>query len=240
MRPANLIFASSHGSAQVAGHVSDETFRTKLVEFAKQAEQENEFKIDVIVFDPLISYHDAEENDNSRMRTTLDYILQISNEIGATAIVIHHANKEKGIRGASAISDWARNIIKLEDATYRGQKRIKLTHEKCNNSKMFEPFVLEMNEYLNFSLVEFTETMPKGQRERCLKVKEALELLGGSVESKSELVDQYRELTGLESRPTIDRHIDQAVNNNFIERVYYTDGKLKKARFYIGVKPYHF
>jgi len=143
----NIIYASQHGSVQVAGHVSNEEFRTKLIKFTKRAEQENEFKIDVIVFDPLISYHDAEENDNSRMRTTLDYIRQVSNEIDATAIVVHHANKEGGMRGATAILDWARNIIKLEDVSYRGEKRIKFTHEKCNNTKMFEPFILAMDEF---------------------------------------------------------------------------------------------
>jgi len=179
-------------------------------------------------------------NNRIGMRTTLDHISEVSNQIGATPIVIHHANKEGGIRGASAIFDWARNIIKLEDATYRGDKRIKLIHEKCNNAKMFEPFVLAIDEYLNFSPVEITEALPKAQRERCLKVKEALELLGGNVESKTELVNQYKELTGLESESSIHRHIDQAVSNEFISRAYYMDGKLKKARFYIGVKPYHF
>jgi hypothetical protein len=174
------------------------------------------------------------------MRTTLDYISEVSNQIGATPIVIHHANKEGGIRGASAIFDWARNIIKLEDATYRGEKRIKLIHEKCNNARMFDPFVLAMDEYLNFTAMEFTETMSKGLRDRCQKVKEALKLLGGDTKNKAELVKQYKELTGVESKPTIYRHIDQAVDNEFINRDYYLDGKLKKAEYYIGVKPYHF
>ncbi len=236
----NIIFAGRHNSIQVAGHVSDQQFRDDLIEFAKRATQELEAKIDIVVWDPLISYHDAEENDNSRMRTTLDHISEVSNDIGATPIVIHHANKEGGIRGASAIFDWARNIIKLEDASYKGEKRIKLTHEKCNNAKMFDPFILAMDEYLNFTPIEITETLPKGQRERCLKVKEALELLSGDTKNKAELVKQYKELTGLGSVPTIHRHIDQAVDNEFINRDYYMDGKLKKAEYYIGVKPYVF
>jgi hypothetical protein len=105
---------------------------------------------------------------------------------------------------------------------------------------MFDPFILAMDEYLNFTPMEISETLPKGQRERCLKVKEALELLGGSVESKAELIEQYKELTGLESVPTINRHIDNAVADDFINRSYHKDGKLKKARYFIGVKPYDF
>ncbi len=105
---------------------------------------------------------------------------------------------------------------------------------------MFDPFILAMDEYLNFTPIEITETLPKGQRERCLKVKEALELLSGDTKNKAELVKQYKELTGLGSVPTIHRHIDQAVDNEFINRDYYMDGKLKKAEYYIGVKPYVF
>jgi hypothetical protein len=235
-----IFFIPSYGDIQTAGYIVDPAFRKKIVTHAKKTESEYEIKIDFVVFDPLISFHDADENDNSRMRTTLDSILQISNEIIATPLVLHHDNRAGDIRGAKSIWDWARNVIKLEDATYRGAKRIKFTHEKCNNAEMFEPFVLAMDEYLNFSAIEFTEIMPKGQRERCLKVKEALEFLGGSVDSKAELIHQYMELTGLESIPTIHKHIDKAVDNEFINRSYYKDGKMKKARFYIGVKPYHF
>jgi hypothetical protein len=236
----NIIYASQGKSAQMAGHISSGQFRTKLIKFAKRAEQENEFKIDVIVFDPLISYHDAEENDNSRKRTTLDCILQVSNEIDATAIVAHHANKEQGIRGASAISDWARNIIKLEDVSYRGEKRIKFTHEKCNNSKMFEPFILAMDEYLNFSPIELKETAPKNEKNRGLKVKEALELLGGSSDTKGMLANQYSELSGIKSRTTAFRHVDEAVKNGFISSEFYEEGNLKQARYWVGIKPYGF
>lgn len=95
----NVIYASSYGNLQVSGHVSDQAFRQRFVSFAKSAEDENGFKIGLLVFDPLISFHDAEENDNSRMRTTLDQILTIANEIQATPIVIHHANKNQGLRG---------------------------------------------------------------------------------------------------------------------------------------------
>jgi len=230
----NVTYASQHGSAQVAGHVSSEEFRNELINFAKRAEQENEFKIEVIVFDPLISYHDADENDNSRMRTTLDCLFQISNEIDATAIVVHHANKGLGIRGASAIYDWARNVIKLEDDSNKGERHIKFTHEKCNNTKKFEPFVLAMDEYLNFSPIELTKTTPKKEKERGLKVKEALKLLGGSSDTKGRLANQYSELTGIKSRSTNFRHIDEAVKNGFISSEIYEEGNLKKTRYLVG------
>jgi hypothetical protein len=108
----NVIYAGQNYSIQITGYVSNDQFQQDLIKFAKDTEEAIEFKIDLLIWDPLISYHEAEENDNSRMRTTLDCISYVSNEIGAAPIVIHHANKQNGIRGASAIFDWARNVIK--------------------------------------------------------------------------------------------------------------------------------
>ena len=71
------------------------------------------------------------------MRTTLDYIAEIGNRIGATPFVVHHDNRNDEIRGASAIRDWARSVIKLENAE---AGRIKVIHEKCNNAELFKPF----------------------------------------------------------------------------------------------------
>lgn len=229
----NVIYAQSFGYPQIAGHVTEGMFRSKIIGLAKEVEDTINKKIDLIIFDPLISFHDGDENDNSRMRTTLDYILEISNQIEATPIVVHHANKEKGLRGATSILDWARSIIKLEDRSYEGQKRIKLTHEKCNNTEIFNPFILKMDEYLNFSQIEFIERIPPRVIDRCLIVKEALEMLGGSTDTKSKLVSQVKEISCLKAEPTIHRHIDGAVENGFIQREYYTVGKLKKAKFFI-------
>ncbi len=102
----NIIFMGTHNGIQTAGHVSDKKFRKEVIDFGNMAEAELENKIGTILFDPLISFHDAEENDNSRMRTTLDYILEIGNALKTTTSIIHHANKDQGgLRGASAIWD---------------------------------------------------------------------------------------------------------------------------------------
>jgi RecA-family ATPase len=231
----NIIYAGQFGNIQVAGHVSNFDFRKGLVDFIKSVEEQSGINIEVLFWDPLISFHDAEENDNSRMRSTLDQILTIANEAGATPIVVHHSNKEKGLRGASAIQNWARNIIKLEDVSYKGEKRIKFKHEKCNNHKLFEPFTLAMDEYLNFTHLEIDNSVSRNIKERCLKVLEALELLGGKAEMKSDLIDQYKELTGIKADRTLHRHINEAVDNNFIGMEYYRSGNSKKkmARYFL-------
>lgn len=231
----NIFCPKIHESIQVAGFVTDEKFRNQIYELVKRIETENECKITLIIFDPLISYHEGEENDNSRMRTALDCISEIARRIKATPAVLHHANKGGGIRAATAIRDWARNVIKLTDATYRGEKRIKLINEKCNNHEPFQPFILVMDEHLNFKAMEISETASNKSRERGLLVREALELCGSRVETKKELIDQYRELSGAIADNTIHNHINEAVKNEYIKKEYYKDSDkgFQKCRFFI-------
>jgi hypothetical protein len=231
----NIVYASQYGNIQVAGHVTNSDFQTGLVNFAKQVEQQLKSKIGIIFWDPLISFHDAEENDNSRMRTTLDLIKMISGKIGATAVVVHHANKESGLRGATAIQNWARNIIEIKDATHRNQKRIKVTHKKCNNHALFDPFVLAMDEYLNFEAMPAAESISSQRMENGRRVREALEALGSTAKTKNELIERYAEIAGLSSKPTMHRHINQAVDDQFIGMEYYTKGDSKKklARYFL-------
>ena len=222
----NIFYAGEGESIQLVGHVSEPSFREKVYEAAKRTS----VHLDRIVFDPLISYHDADENDNSRMRTTLDYIAEIGNRIGATPTVIHHDNRNNEIRGASAIRDWARSVIKLESA---GERRIKLIHEKCNNAELFKPFLLEMDGFLNFVPFEMVDVMNNKQRERCEAVKHALILQGSAVDTQGALIEQYLEHTGLKNETTARRHVNEAVKNGFIMCEYYEEDGIKKCKYHL-------
>jgi hypothetical protein len=217
---------------QIAGDVTDEKFKNKLVRSIKFIEEQNQLKFDQIIFDPLISFHAGDENDNSHMRDTLNVMLLIGNEIKCTPLIIAHDNRKGELRGAQAIWDCARNIIKLENFSYRGNTRIKLIHEKSNNSKLFETFILEMNDYFNFQHLNMRDAIPKKKKERCLKVKEALELLGGETDSKEKLSDQYEEISGVTSKTTRYRHIDQTVEIEFIRCEKYQQSGLTKYRYF--------
>ena len=77
----------------------------------------------VVWYDPLVSFHNKNENDNLGMRNVLDCITYLSRKTGAASIVIHHFGQpgKKGeeiplryrMRGASAIRDWADTIFTL-------------------------------------------------------------------------------------------------------------------------------
>jgi RecA-family ATPase len=71
----------------------------------------------LLVLDPLISYHSKNENDNAEMRKTLDALTRLCEDTNAAVLVVHHAGKAGtggGARGASAITDWASNIMSLD------------------------------------------------------------------------------------------------------------------------------
>lgn len=76
--------------------------------------------IGIIVFDPLVSVHESNENDNTEMQRVMDILVSIVAETKASGIVIHHTSKPdkassdgyagnvNAVRGASAIKDASR------------------------------------------------------------------------------------------------------------------------------------
>jgi hypothetical protein len=225
-----------HENILISGDVTSAKFKSYITDCANRIREDLLMDIDLIIFDPLISYHAFDENDNSRMRSTLDSIAEISNATGGTPLIIHHTNKEGGLRGASAIIDWARTIIGVFDRSFTrlGEtvKQIEIVNDKRNNAKEFKNFILRLDEYLNFYRIEPEDSISKKARDRCLAVREALEYCGGRVSAKSELINQYCENTGA-NKNTAQRHINEAKQNGFIQQEFYTEGKLKKARYFL-------
>jgi hypothetical protein len=93
----------------------------------------------IVMLDPFVSLHDRDENSNSQMRAVLDATASISEETGCTFILAHHEpkvpeNHSAASRGASAIRDWCRTMLRL---TSHGDgdgdtKKYTLTLDKAN------------------------------------------------------------------------------------------------------------
>jgi hypothetical protein len=76
--------------------------------------------IGLVVFDPLVSVHESNENDNTEMQRVMDILVSVVAETRAAGIVIHHTSKPdkaasdgyagnvNAVRGASAIKDASR------------------------------------------------------------------------------------------------------------------------------------
>ncbi len=232
----NVFTLCRHDDVTITGETfTDEEFRDFLVDYIKQIETKHSIKIDLLVIDPLISYHSGSENDSVETRAVLDGIDEVTKRAKCTVIVIHHARKDSNeYRGSTAINDWTRNRISLKkeyiaedritDVDVNGkptEKRIanipviRVTHEKCNNFQMFDPFLLRMTNHLHFERVE--EQMTPEEVGIANTVAQALKDMGGHAESTNALSKVYQELAA-KSTTTAKRHISIAVDNNFIKR----------------------
>ena len=221
----NIYCAGIDDEIQMIGCISSSTFQNQILEAVKKVGEH----VDIIIFDPLISYHDGDENDNTAMRASLDLIGAVCRQAKATPLIIHHNNREGNIRGASAIRDWTRGLIKLKKL---GNRQIKVDHDKANNMPEAKPFVLQFDEYLNFSAVEMADILSKKTLEQCRMVRKALELQGGKTKSKAQLIIQYREISGV-SEPSARRHIDAASENGFIRCAEYIESRISKCQYFV-------
>ena len=233
----NLFFLSQYDDTTITGEVFlDDGFCIFLVEFIHRFEEEQQVKIDILVIDPLISFTGAsDENNSADMRPALDAIDRVCKQVKCTPIVIHHDKKDgDNYRGSTAINDWTRNRISLKrefiaenritDVDGQGKPTgqrvaqipvVRVRHEKCNNFKMFDPFLIRMNKHLHFVRVQ--EQMSPEEVENAQTVSQALKDSGGHSESTNALAKKYQDLTGV-SKNTAKKHISMAVKNGFIER----------------------
>lgn len=75
------------------------------------------FRPDVIILDPLVELHTAEENDNTALRAVIARFRVLSIQHDCSVVLIHHTRKGaeagdmEGIRGASALNGAARVVL---------------------------------------------------------------------------------------------------------------------------------
>jgi putative DNA primase/helicase len=168
---------------------------------------------DVVVLDPLISFHDCDENDNVAMRAALDRFNDLATLTGASFIIVHHTGKDaaKGGRGASAIRDWYDNALILDQA-HSGQGRfvLRVNHDKSRNYKIQAPFYLERTENLDYVPVEDPEVF---------LVTQAVRDAGGIIQTEMALIEAMEALTSSDmSRAHWQRVIKRAVRQGLIEK----------------------
>jgi len=80
---------------------------------------------DVIVIDPLVALHDAQENDNTAASALIRLLSRIGRDSGCSILVLHHFSKAGASRGASAFATsvrWAADLapISADDAATTG------------------------------------------------------------------------------------------------------------------------
>jgi hypothetical protein len=201
---------------RVAGDILDPGFAQDLAD-AIQATG-----ADLLILDPLISYHTQDENDNGGMRKALDRLTQIVGEKTAVILTHHHGKGnhegQNQARGASAILDWARGILTLTRQKHETKKLIRVDHTKAGNFGNASSFLLEVDGPCVFP-VEADVLVPPS------RAVEILQSIGGRADTKNAFVEAIISQCDV-SRRTAQEGIDRASDMGLIRAI-------KKGRVYL-------
>lgn len=204
-------------------------FRQKCRDDIKRFEDIKQKTLDLLIVDPLISFHSGDENDAGKMRSALDCVTEVVMDTNTTPIVLHHDNKNDDYRGSSAIQGWVRNMIGLKKKkdqesaekeliinkpTFHSEAIVlEMIHEKANNMPEFGKILIEMDTNLRFRHIE-TYIAP-ALKVKCDDVKTALIKMGGYSGTNKELALFLSEMTGRSLRTCKD-DISKAIGLGYI------------------------
>jgi hypothetical protein len=118
---------------------------------------------EVVLFDPLVMFHSADENSSSAMRGVLALFDRLIKEFGVSIGLVHHFNKTSSansngsstrMRGSSAIFGWGDTYLYLKKDE---NKCLKLTGD-LRNAENFDEIYIRQKQNLRFELVSGSKT----------------------------------------------------------------------------------
>jgi len=195
-------------------YLNDPGFQSFLINSIKETGAK------LIIIDPLISFHNGDENDNSSMRKALDDLSSIQDKTDTSVIVIHHVGKgysdgsaSYSGRGASAIGDWSCNNFLLKSK--RNTNNIEVICQKARNIAKPDPFLITMGQDLSFQRADLNNSNSNFSQQL---VTEALHQLGGQVSKQADLINKMMDISN-KSKSAVLKHINHAVQADIIEEV---------------------
>jgi RecA-family ATPase len=190
-------------------------------EFLKYAmDRVRETGANLMFFDPLVSFHNRNENDNVQMRNVLDCITYMSRETGAASAIIHHFGKPPSnnpielqyrMRGAMALRDWcdtAITITPLKSKDHNQQLR-QLDFIKIRNGPWHPPIILERDGNFVHTIAESPEKAPP------YLVAEIVEKHFDEIATQNDLVALVRSETDCSKRTAL-KAVKKALSDGYI------------------------
>jgi archaellum biogenesis ATPase FlaH len=208
-----MFFMGVGSDIRTTGNMMQNEFLNPMASYIQQ------YEIDILVLDPLISFHNLDENSNDEMRRLLDSVSVFCESLKVTPLLIHHHAKmtsEKGPgggRGASAIGDWSPNTYELSGDTNKGYK---LAHKKARN------FAIQPDMELELVHLRFRPKTGVSKQNNAQYAVQALQNLGRKAQSKSELIKEIQKIaTNKQGMPISDgtarNYIDAALKENLVK-----------------------
>ena len=151
---------------------------------------------EVVILDPLIRFHNVDENSASAMSEVFGIIRQLIKELGISVILVHHTGKveTRGGRGSSVIIGEYDSCITIHRST---EDYIRLTYDMRHVATP------------SSNRIRFNPDTFWFEREN--RIVEILDKSGGSL-PKKEFFKVYDK-----SQKTTYRHIDKAVKGGYIK-----------------------
>jgi RecA-family ATPase len=173
-------------------------------------------------FDPLVSFHNRNENDNVMMRNVLDCITYLNREADTASIVIHHFGKPSNnqptqlqyrMRGAMAIRDWCDTAITLmPQKSNEKNKILRLDFIKIRNGPWHEPITTKRDKnFVHHIIDEPTKAPPH-------LVADIVRDYGNQINSQNDLVTLIENEASC-SRRTALKAINAALEEGFISPI---------------------
>lgn len=174
---------------------------------------------EVLIIDPLISYHNNEENDNTGMRRALDCVTALQDRTKVAVALVHHTGKSGDLsgRGATAIRDWTGAILGIERVPTKDDvKLFMVSNLKNRNYEEYKPFYLSRDEHLIFRHEKMA--VSSKMQEEAKKAADCLAGIGGRCVSAQELKNAIVTAHNVKDR-TASAYIAAAITTNKIRHL---------------------
>lgn len=122
------------------GRQVDDDYITELIAKCE------EYDIRLIIFDSLVRFHSARENDAGEMSKVLN-LFKTLNDNGITALVLHHNRKSGGLVGGGEMVRGSSDILASCDvhlSVKRHNRKITISQTKNRYMEEIEPFSVEL------------------------------------------------------------------------------------------------
>jgi hypothetical protein len=103
--------------------------------------------IEFCVIDVLNRLHDGEENNSDVMTRVMQQFDELAKVGGCQVCVIHHTNKNGGVKGSTSIEGWADYIVRLEQS--QDDEAVKILHLRTKSSGTVAPRTIRYSQSEN-------------------------------------------------------------------------------------------